>query len=221
LRVSFSVSFSASDFDVPGGRPARRPVSHCRSRRFLRSMHATAEQALFRATGAPNDTGLAADRLAATAIAAHVAQVSTIRAAPRHRALVWAAILAFAVLAYVLLDGFDLGVGTLFQRSARVARGATPRSSAAPRSTPSISSRAAAAPHASLLFLLVGTAITEPMIFGYILYAYSVSKGKMRAGEGYRSRVAAPCVVCRSVARRRRRGRNGGGCVEAAAARGR
>lgn len=29
-------------------------------------------------------------------------------------ALIWAAILAFAVLAYVLLDGFDLGVGILF-----------------------------------------------------------------------------------------------------------
>jgi len=28
--------------------------------------------------------------------------------------LIWAAILAFAVLAYVLLDGFDLGVGILF-----------------------------------------------------------------------------------------------------------
>src|SRR5512135_3757786 len=29
-------------------------------------------------------------------------------------ALVWAALLAFAVLAYVILDGFDLGVGILF-----------------------------------------------------------------------------------------------------------
>ncbi|MEP7210013.1 MAG: cytochrome d ubiquinol oxidase subunit II, partial [Alphaproteobacteria bacterium] len=28
--------------------------------------------------------------------------------------LVWAAILAFAVFAYVVMDGFDLGVGILF-----------------------------------------------------------------------------------------------------------
>ena len=27
---------------------------------------------------------------------------------------IWAAIIAFAVLAYVILDGFDLGVGILF-----------------------------------------------------------------------------------------------------------
>ncbi|MBC7311929.1 MAG: cytochrome d ubiquinol oxidase subunit II, partial [Rhizobium sp.] len=29
-------------------------------------------------------------------------------------AFIWAAIIAFAVLAYVILDGFDLGVGILF-----------------------------------------------------------------------------------------------------------
>ncbi len=29
-------------------------------------------------------------------------------------ALVWAGLLAFAVLAYIVLDGFDLGVGLLF-----------------------------------------------------------------------------------------------------------
>lgn len=29
-------------------------------------------------------------------------------------ALVWAALIAFAVLAYVVLDGFDLGIGILF-----------------------------------------------------------------------------------------------------------
>ena len=29
-------------------------------------------------------------------------------------ATVWAALIAFAVLAYVILDGFDLGVGILF-----------------------------------------------------------------------------------------------------------
>ncbi|WP_027209800.1 cytochrome d ubiquinol oxidase subunit II [Burkholderia sp. WSM2232] len=50
---------------------------------------------------------------------------------------------------------------------------------------PAISFRDAAAPHASLLFLLVGAAITVPMILGYTVYAYSVFKGKMRPGEGY------------------------------------
>ena len=29
-------------------------------------------------------------------------------------AFIWAALLAFAVLLYVILDGFDLGVGVLF-----------------------------------------------------------------------------------------------------------
>lgn len=33
--------------------------------------------------------------------------------------LIWAAIIAFAVLAYVVLDGFDLGVGILFPFSPR------------------------------------------------------------------------------------------------------
>ena len=28
--------------------------------------------------------------------------------------LIWAALIAFAVFAYVLMDGFDLGVGILF-----------------------------------------------------------------------------------------------------------
>jgi cytochrome d ubiquinol oxidase subunit II len=28
--------------------------------------------------------------------------------------LIWAALIAFAVLAYVVLDGFDLGIGMLF-----------------------------------------------------------------------------------------------------------
>lgn len=50
---------------------------------------------------------------------------------------------------------------------------------------PDITFRDAAAPHPSLLFLLVGAAITVPMILGYTIYAYSVFKGKMRAGEGY------------------------------------
>ncbi|HEY2024414.1 cytochrome d ubiquinol oxidase subunit II [Paraburkholderia sp.] len=50
---------------------------------------------------------------------------------------------------------------------------------------PSISFREAAAPRQSLAFLLVGAAITVPMILGYTFYAYSVFKGKMRAGEGY------------------------------------
>ena len=29
-------------------------------------------------------------------------------------AFIWAAIIAFAVLAYVMMDGFDLGIGILF-----------------------------------------------------------------------------------------------------------
>ena len=38
-------------------------------------------------------------------------------------ATIWAGLIAFAVLAYVVLDGFDLGVGILFaaERGARTA----------------------------------------------------------------------------------------------------
>jgi cytochrome d ubiquinol oxidase subunit II len=50
---------------------------------------------------------------------------------------------------------------------------------------PAISFREAAAPHASLVFLLVGAGITIPLILGYTIYAYSVFRGKMRPGEGY------------------------------------
>ena len=32
----------------------------------------------------------------------------------RHRRPIWACIIAFAVFVYVVLDGFDLGVGILF-----------------------------------------------------------------------------------------------------------
>ena len=36
--------------------------------------------------------------------------------------LIWAGLIAFAVLAYVVLDGFDLGIGILFRRRARRGR---------------------------------------------------------------------------------------------------
>ena len=29
-------------------------------------------------------------------------------------ALIWAGLIAFAVLAYIILDGFDLGIGIMF-----------------------------------------------------------------------------------------------------------
>ena len=38
---------------------------------------------------------------------------------------VWAGLIAFAILAYVILDGFDLGVGILFPAPARRRRTAT------------------------------------------------------------------------------------------------
>jgi cytochrome d ubiquinol oxidase subunit II len=50
---------------------------------------------------------------------------------------------------------------------------------------PSISFRDAAAPDSSLGFLLVGAAITVPLILCYTAYAYWVFRGKMRLGEGY------------------------------------
>ena len=50
---------------------------------------------------------------------------------------------------------------------------------------PSISIWDAAGPDESLGFLLVGTAVLLPIILGYTIYAYSVFRGKVRAGEGY------------------------------------
>ena len=41
--------------------------------------------------------------------------------------VVWAFIIAFAVAAYVVMDGFDLGIGILFPRFARRRRSATRR----------------------------------------------------------------------------------------------
>jgi cytochrome d ubiquinol oxidase subunit II len=43
----------------------------------------------------------------------------------------------------------------------------------------------AAAPDASLAFLLVGAAILLPLILGYTAHAYWVFRGKVRSGEGY------------------------------------
>ncbi len=62
---------------------------------------------------------------------------------------------------------------------------------------PAISFRDAAAPHSSLLFLLVGAAITVPMILGSPVYAYSVFKGKVRPSEGYHRHVATIRMVRR------------------------
>lgn len=43
----------------------------------------------------------------------------------------------------------------------------------------------AAAPHASQVFMLVGTVILIPMILGYTGYAYWVFRGKVGVGQGY------------------------------------
>jgi cytochrome d ubiquinol oxidase subunit II len=50
---------------------------------------------------------------------------------------------------------------------------------------PSISYRDAAAPHDSLLFLLVGTSVLLPIILIYTAYAYWVFRGKLDPDEGY------------------------------------
>ncbi len=39
---------------------------------------------------------------------------------------IWAFIIAFAIFAYVVMDGFDLGIGILFSVSSRRAASATP-----------------------------------------------------------------------------------------------
>jgi cytochrome d ubiquinol oxidase subunit II len=50
---------------------------------------------------------------------------------------------------------------------------------------PGLTIHEAAAPHASLLFLLVGALVLIPMILAYTGYAYWVFRGKVRAEDGY------------------------------------
>lgn len=48
-------------------------------------------------------------------------------------ATVWAFIIAFAIFAYVVMDGFDLGIGILFAACSR-SPGSPPRPRRSPRS---------------------------------------------------------------------------------------
>lgn len=50
---------------------------------------------------------------------------------------------------------------------------------------PSVTIWDAAAPRSSMVFALIGLAITLPMVLGYTVYAYSVFKGKVSAEGGY------------------------------------
>jgi cytochrome d ubiquinol oxidase subunit II len=50
---------------------------------------------------------------------------------------------------------------------------------------PSLTIWEAAAPRSSMIFALIGVAITLPMILGYTWYAYSVFKGKASDHGGY------------------------------------
>jgi cytochrome d ubiquinol oxidase subunit II len=50
---------------------------------------------------------------------------------------------------------------------------------------PAITIWDAAAPDASLSFLLVGAVILLPMTLGYTIYAYWVFRGKTATGTGY------------------------------------
>jgi len=50
---------------------------------------------------------------------------------------------------------------------------------------PALTIEEAAAPDASLAFLLAGTLVLVPLILAYTAYAYWVFRGKVREGEGY------------------------------------
>jgi len=50
---------------------------------------------------------------------------------------------------------------------------------------PSVSMQAAAAPPSSQIFMLVGVAITMPLIIGYTAYAYWIFRGKIDPEHGY------------------------------------
>jgi len=50
---------------------------------------------------------------------------------------------------------------------------------------PSLSLWDTVAPHSSLIFILIGTAVLVPLIIAYTAYAYWVFRGKVDADEGY------------------------------------
>jgi len=50
---------------------------------------------------------------------------------------------------------------------------------------PSITIWEAASAPETQLFILVGTAITLPLVLGYTFYVYRVFRGKVRIGQGY------------------------------------
>ena len=147
--------------------------------------------------------------------------------------VIWAFIIAFAVFAYVVMDGFDLGIGVLFPTFEPGQERDQAMNSIAPvwdgnetwlvlaalllRSLggegqslpfwlsialfllgmaglgltiwpnvvpPDVSIWDAAAPQRSQTFMLVGVAITMPLILAYTAWAYWVFRGKVGT-EGY------------------------------------
>ena len=91
--------------------------------------------------------------------------------------IIFTVLMGAAILAYVVLDGYDLGVGMLMPAASRDEQN---------RMVASIGPFWDAAAHPSaLVFMLVGTTIVQPFIIGYTFYAYRVFRGKVTGGDPY------------------------------------
>ncbi len=82
--------------------------------------------------------------------------------------LIWFGIIIFSILMYIVMDGFDLGIGIIF-----------------PFIPPSVSLRQAAAPVMSQSFMLAGSLVIIPVILVYTFWSYYVFRGKVRTDDGY------------------------------------
>ncbi|ENI4484251.1 cytochrome d ubiquinol oxidase subunit II [Vibrio fluvialis] len=117
--------------------------------------------------------------------------------------IVWFAIIVFATLMYIVMDGFDLGIGILMPMVTRGEARDTMVNSVAPvwdgNETwlvlgislwpniipPSVTLWQAASPPQSQGFMLVGALFIIPFILMYTFWSYAVFGGKVTDGEAY------------------------------------
>ncbi|NHN86329.1 hypothetical protein GOB93_17040 [Acetobacter musti] len=116
--------------------------------------------------------------------------------------IIWAVILIAAISIYVVLDGFDLGIGMLFMLERDETRRNVMISTIAPvrdgnetwmvlgitvwpwAVPPALTLWDVSPPPSSQLFQLVGTVILLPIILTYTIYSYRVFRGKVSEADG-------------------------------------
>jgi cytochrome bd-type quinol oxidase subunit 2 len=113
--------------------------------------------------------------------------------------IAWFGVIGFAVLMYVLLDGFVLGLGILMPFADDEVQRDRMMSTAAPiwdgnetwlglwpnLLPPSLSIWQAAAPPSSQGFVLAGLVVILPVVLGYTWWSYRVFRGKVGEYAGY------------------------------------